>query len=71
MSSDVRADKIDAAMASAGELIAALEREGPLSGKHVRLIVEASVRSVVPNFQPFELRASAERVCADLGSATK
>jgi hypothetical protein len=61
-----RADRIDSAVASAGELIAALQDEGPITGGQARVIIEACVRAVVGNAEPWEIRASAQRVSKDL-----
>jgi hypothetical protein len=59
---DTRAERIDIAVASAGELIAALQDEGPVTPGQARVIVLATVRAAVPNFQEWEVRKSAERI---------
>jgi hypothetical protein len=61
-----RTDRIDAAVSSAGELIAALQDEGPVNGGQARVIIEACVRAAVGNAEPWEIRASAARVSKDL-----
>jgi hypothetical protein len=60
--SDARAERIDNAVASAGELIAALQDEGPVTPRQARVIVFAAVRAAVPNFEEWEVRGSAARM---------
>jgi hypothetical protein len=67
--SDLRAMKIDDAVAKAGELIGALMTKGPIGPGQARLIVEAVVRAQVPNFTGFELRESAKRIASELEGA--
>src|SRR5262249_1810692 len=59
---DARTERIDNAVASAGELIAALMDEGPINPRQARVIVLATVRAAVPNFKEWEVRRSAERI---------
>jgi hypothetical protein len=59
---DARTERIDNAVASAGELIAALQDEGPVTPRQARVIVFAAVRAAVPNFEEWEVRKSAERI---------
>jgi hypothetical protein len=61
-----RADRIDAAVASAGELIGTLMSKGPVNPEQAGLIVRAAVRAVVPNFEEFEIRDSANRIVAEV-----
>ena len=63
---NTRADKIDAAVAAAGELIGTLMIEGPINPKQAGLIVTAAVRAAVPNFEEFEVRKSAERIVGEI-----
>jgi hypothetical protein len=44
-----RADRIDACVAKAGELIGALQQHGAVTPNQAKLIVEAVVRAEVPN----------------------
>jgi hypothetical protein len=67
---NIRADKIDAAVMAASELISALHECGPLTPGQIRLLLEASVRSAVPNFKSFELKNSARRIYEDFKGAT-
>ncbi|HEX4238066.1 MAG TPA: hypothetical protein VHZ64_09035 [Xanthobacteraceae bacterium] len=64
--SDARANRIDDAVAKAGELIGVLMTKGPVGPGQARLIVEAVVRAAVPNFTGFELRDSARRIASEL-----
>jgi hypothetical protein len=66
MSDNARTDRIDGAVAKAGELIGALQEKGEVTPGQARLIVEAVVGAAVPNAEGFEVRDSAERVAADL-----
>ena len=52
---NARANRIDNAVASAGELIAALQDEGPVTPRQSRVIVFAAVRAAVPNFEEWEV----------------
>ena len=61
-----RTGRIDDAVSSAGELIGLLMTEGPVGPGQARLIIEAAVRAVVPNFEEWEIRDSAQRIVADL-----
>ena len=63
---DARSDRIDAAVASAGELIGTLQQHGSVTPNQAKVLVEAAVRVVVPNFQEWEVRAAAKRVAAEL-----
>jgi hypothetical protein len=61
-----RTEKIDAAVAAAGELIGALETAGPVTQAQANMIVMASVRAAgIPNLQSWEVRRSAERIAAE------
>jgi hypothetical protein len=62
---DVRACRIDTAVSAAGELIGLLMTKGPVTPAQARLIVEATVRSAVPNFEGWEIRDSASRIVAE------
>ena len=64
--SDARTERIDAAVASAGELIAALQDWGPVVPNQAKVIVMAAVRAEVPNAQDWEIKQSAVRVSQDL-----
>jgi hypothetical protein len=68
---NIRTERIDAAVASAGELIAALQDHGAVTSAQARLIVEAAVRASVPNAEPFEIRDSAKRISGELEGAGK
>jgi hypothetical protein len=63
---DARTNRIDDAVARAGELIGVLMSKGPVGPGQARLIVEAVVRAQVPNFTGFELRESAKRIASEL-----
>jgi hypothetical protein len=67
---NIRADKIDAAVMAALELISALHECGPLTPGQIRLLLEASARSAVRNFKSFELKNSARRIYEDFKGAT-
>jgi hypothetical protein len=62
-----RADRIDACVAKAGELIGALQQHGSVTPNQAKLIVEAVVRAEIPNFETWEVRESAKRVATELG----
>jgi polyhydroxyalkanoate synthesis regulator phasin len=62
MTGNVRANRIDAAVSAAGELIGALLEKGPITPQQARTIVEATVRAAVPNFEDWEVRDSATRI---------
>jgi hypothetical protein len=62
----IRAEKIDAAVCAASELISALESEGPVNSAQVRLLVLAAVRASVSNAEPWEIKTAVERVAGDL-----
>ena len=64
---DARTERIDDAVASAGELIGFLQQEGPVTPGQARLIVEAVVRAAVPNAKDWEVRESAARIATELG----
>jgi hypothetical protein len=64
--SDARTELIDVQVSKAGELIGALQEEGPITLGQARLIVEAVVRATVPNAKAFEVRDSAARIAAEL-----
>jgi hypothetical protein len=61
-----RTNKIDAAVAAAGELIGNLMHKGTINPEQAGLIVRAAVRAAVPNFEEFEVRESAERIVAEV-----
>jgi hypothetical protein len=63
---NARTDRIDDAVASAGELIGFLQQEGPVTPGQARLIVEAVVRAAVPNADDWEVRESAARITTKL-----
>jgi hypothetical protein len=65
--SDLRFKQIDDAVSAAGELIGLLLTKGDLKPGQARLIVEAAVRAIVPNFQTWEIRDSAKRIAAETG----
>jgi hypothetical protein len=54
-----RADRIDACVAKAGELIGALQQHGAVTPNQAKLIVEAVVRAEVPNAELWEVRGTA------------
>jgi hypothetical protein len=60
-----RGEKIDVAVCAAGQLISALTERGPLNPAQIRVLIEAAVRHVVPNFVKWELRESVTRILAD------
>jgi hypothetical protein len=66
---NVRTERIDAAVASASELIAALQDHGAVTAAQAKLIVEACVRASVPSAQAFEIRDSANRIAGELRGA--
>jgi hypothetical protein len=61
-----RDELIDAAVASAGELIAALTDLGPVTPQQAKLIMVAAARAAVTNIEEFEVRNSAQRVAGEL-----
>ena len=63
---NVRSDRIDAAVAAGGELIAALQDHGPVTPGQARLIVEAAVRASVSNAEPWEIKTAVERIAGEL-----
>jgi hypothetical protein len=63
---DARTERIDDAVASAGELIGFLQQEGTVTPGQARFIVEAVVRSAVPNAEDWEVRESAARIATEL-----
>jgi hypothetical protein len=63
---NVRSERIDDAVAKAGELIGALMTKGPVGPGQARLIVEAVVRAAVPNFEGWEVRDAAKRIASEL-----
>jgi hypothetical protein len=65
MSNDVRAQRLDEAVAAAGELIGYLEEKGPVTPAQARLIVLAVVRATVPHAEGWEVRESAARIVAE------
>jgi hypothetical protein len=65
---NVRNERIDAAVSAAGDLIGLLLTEGPVNSQQAKLIVEGVVRAVVPNFEGWEIRDSARRVVAEIGA---
>ena len=64
---NVRTTRIDDAVASAGELIAALTDEGPLTDKQICLLIRAAVRARVKNAEEWEIKQSVARIVTDLG----
>jgi hypothetical protein len=66
MTTNVRANRIDDAVSAAGELIGLLMTKGPVGSGQARLIVEAVVRAVVPNFEGWELHDAATRIAGEL-----
>ena len=64
--SDARTNRIDAAVSAAGELIGLLLTKGAVEPAQARLIVEATVRAAVPNFEDWEVRESATRIADEL-----
>jgi hypothetical protein len=57
--SNTRADKIDAALGAAGELIGALMEVGPVNSKQAHLLVMAAVKAKVSNIEEHEVRERA------------
>jgi hypothetical protein len=68
---NARSDRIDDAVSKACELVGALINLGPFNPAQAKLIVEATVRPVVPNFKEFEIRESATRIRTELERAQK
>jgi hypothetical protein len=64
-----RSDRLDAAVATAGQLVSALLEKGPLTQAQVALLIRAAGRAAVPNFQDWEAHDAARRVLADIGAA--
>jgi hypothetical protein len=63
---DARTERIDDAVASAGELIGFLQQEGSVTPGQARLIVEAVVSAAVANAEDWEVRESAARIATEL-----
>ena len=63
---NIRARRIDDAVSAAGELIAALLDNGPVTPGQARTIVEATVTAAVPNFADWEIRDAALRIAREL-----
>jgi hypothetical protein len=63
---DERTDRIDDAIAAAGELIAALIDLGPIAPAQAKLIMMAAARAAVANIEEHEVRDSATRVAAEI-----
>jgi hypothetical protein len=66
MRDNVRTDRIDAAVGTAGELIGLLLQKGPVTPGQARLIVEGVVRAAISNVEDWEVRESATRIAAEL-----
>jgi hypothetical protein len=62
---NIRAQRIDEAVAAAGELIGFLEERGPVTPAQARLVVLAVVRATVPHAEGWEIRESAVRIAAE------
>ena len=69
--SNIRIERIDAAVSAASELLGALIEGGAVTPTQAKLVIEAAVRAAVPNPQEFEIRESAKRIAADLEGITK
>ena len=61
-----RTEKIDDAVCAAGQLISALQEQGPINREQVRLLVLAAASAAVPNFKEWEANDSVIRILADL-----
>jgi len=68
--SDARTERIDAALGSAGTLIAALMDCGPVTPQQAHLIVMAVARASVPNVEEFEVRERARLIVREGGNGT-
>jgi hypothetical protein len=68
--SDARTERIDGAVARAGELIGVLLDLGPINPAQARAIVEGVVRAEIPNFQDWEVRDAASRIVGDGANGT-
>jgi hypothetical protein len=62
-----RNQKIEQAIAAAGELIGKLLELGPVNAEQAGLIVAGNVRAFVPDVARIEIIERAEAVAADLG----
>ena len=63
---NLREEKIDAAICAAGALISALLEQGPLTPAQAEVIITAAVAKAVPNFALFEIRERAKVIAADV-----
>jgi hypothetical protein len=61
-----REQKIECAVASAGELISALEEHGPVTPAQARLLVLAAARAAVSNLESWEVWDAALRIAKEL-----
>lgn len=68
---NARTDRIDDAVSKAGELVGSLLDLGPINPEQAKLIVTATVRAALPNYQDFEIRDSATRIAAELERVQK
>ena len=66
-----RTERIDAAVADAGQLISCLLEAGPLTPAQCSVLVMAAARAVVPNFEEWEARDSAGRILKELENENK
>jgi hypothetical protein len=61
-----REEKIERAVAGAGELISALQEHGPITPAQARLLVLAAGRAAVPNLESWEAFDAAQRIAKEL-----
>jgi hypothetical protein len=61
-----RNEKIERAVAGAGELISALEEHGPINSAQARLLVLAAARPAVPRLESWEVWDAAKRIAKEL-----
>lgn len=68
---NIRTERIDAAVSAAGELISALSEKGPINSDQADLLVTASVRAIVPNAEDWEIHDGAVRILKELEDEDK
>jgi hypothetical protein len=64
---NIRTEKIDAAICAGTQLIAALMECGPLNSAQANVIIQAAVRAAVPNAEFFEIAERARAIVVDVG----
>ena len=66
---NVRTERIDAAVCAGSELVAALRDHGTVTPAQAKLIIESAIRAAVPNFESWEVRAAAMRIAGELAGS--